>query len=121
MVLRRVVQPLGKQTVCVHLEWQVDAMSNMETITVALPTELARMIQERVARGDYESESAVVIDALQLFEGEFTPYDDWLRAEVLPVLEACEANPGRLMPAEEVFSRLEARHRRDLQDVGRAS
>ena len=87
-------------------------MANIERLTIALPAELAETVRNAVASGDYASSSEVLRDALR----------DWKlkrrieQQEIDSVRRAIEEGlndlrAGRVKPAEEVFSRLEAKYR----------
>ena len=87
-------------------------MSNIERLTIALPRELAESVRSAVASGDYASSSEVFRDALR----------DWKvkrriqQEETATVRDAIaeglrDLRAGRLKPAEEVLSRLEAKYR----------
>jgi antitoxin ParD1/3/4 len=45
-------------------------MPKVETISITLPPEMANWIREAVARGEYASASAVILDALREWERE---------------------------------------------------
>lgn len=87
-------------------------MSNIERLTIALPKELADSVRNAVTSGDYASSSEVCRDALR----------DWkvkrriLQEESATVREAIaeglkDLRAGRVKPAEDVLSRLEAKYR----------
>ena len=86
-------------------------MDDVRTITVTLPAEVVDRVEERVASGEYLSASDVVRDGLKQLEGDkdWAPSDEWLRREVLPVLDECERDPSRLLSSDEV--------RRELHDL----
>lgn len=87
---------------------------------ITLPSDLARVVEDKVASGEYPDESAVMRESLEDWFGqEPVLRDEFLRAEVLPVLEACRADPSLLIPAQEVWNRLEERYRRDMKALGR--
>lgn len=94
-------------------------MSDTRLLTVELPASLVRMIESKVAAGEYGSESDVVRESLEAVHAVTGPSDEWLRREAVPVYEACLADPTRLRPAEEVFARLDERYRRDMRALGR--
>ncbi|MGA0595964.1 hypothetical protein [Enterovirga sp. CN4-39] len=95
-------------------------MSDTETITIELPSELARELHDRVARGEYGSESEAVKTALESLD-VFIPSDEWVIREVLPVIEECERDPSQLLSPEEVVDRIDDLHRRTLDARNRAA
>lgn len=81
-----------------------------EKRTVDLSTEQVRFIDGLVASGGYASASEVVDAGLNALKEREGAIERWLREEVAPVYDAMQADPGRGIPAEEVESRLRARH-----------
>ena len=72
----------------------------------------AELIRELVESGRYGSAAEVVLDALSLLRDREllrTARRDWLRAEIQKGVES--ADRGELIPAEDVFDRLEAKYR----------
>ena len=96
-------------------------MDDVRTITVTLPAGLVERMEQQVASGEYTSASDAVRIGLELLgeDEEFVPSDEWLRREVLPVIDECARDPSRLIPAEEVFAGLERRATDDDRAVGR--
>lgn len=93
-------------------------MSETRRLTVDLPASLVRMLEEKVAAGEYVSESALVQESLEALRDVPGPDDIWLRREAVPVHEACTADPSRLRVADDVFARLEERYREDMRRLG---
>ena len=72
----------------------------------------ADMIRELVESGRYGSAAEVVLEGLALVrERELASkaHDEWLKAQVQKGIDS--ADRGELIPAEEVFDRLEAKYR----------
>jgi antitoxin ParD1/3/4 len=72
----------------------------------------ADLIRELVESGRYDSAAEVVLDALSLLRDQELlrkAQRDWLKAEIQKGIDPAER--GELMPAEEVFDRLEAKYR----------
>jgi antitoxin ParD1/3/4 len=91
-------------------------MKSARKRAVPLPEEEADYVDSLVAAGTYATDSEVVragLDALRAQEAEI---EDWLREEVLPVVEAMEADPSRGIPIDEVFDAIRARHREQVKD-----
>lgn len=86
-------------------------MSQIERMTVALPTEMANIVRSAVTSGEYASSSEVFRDALR----------DWKRKRALQEQEVDAIHAGvkkglddlkaeQVQSAEEVLSRLEAKY-----------
>ena len=72
----------------------------------------ADLIRELVESGRYGSAAEVVLDALSLLRDRELlrkAGQDWLKAEIQKGIDS--ADRGELIPAEEVFDRLEAKYR----------
>lgn len=83
-------------------------MPGVERMTVTMPSELAEVLRQTVAGGEYASTSEVVREALR----------DWTRArdaerrdlEILRAAIRAGLDSGPALPAEEVFAELRARY-----------
>lgn len=78
-------------------------------VTVTLG-EMQPKVDARVASGDYASVSEVIRAGLRALEREEREFDAILKAKVAEAL----ADPRPGMPMDEVFARLEERHRKRL-------
>ncbi len=82
-------------------------------LTLTLSEETIRTIEDQVASGRYTDASEVVeisIEGLRMDQDQQdfeTDPDEWIRREVLPVLDALEADPSSGLTVEEVFASLE--------------
>ncbi|MFY9936268.1 MAG: type II toxin-antitoxin system ParD family antitoxin [Silvibacterium sp.] len=85
-------------------------MPSREMKTISLPAAEVDRIEALVESGAYPSSAEVVREALIALDEHNTSIEAWLREEILPVAEAYDADPGRGIPAEEVFARLRARY-----------
>ena len=86
-------------------------MRNTLQLSITLPRELARMVKEKVASGAYSSESEVIREGLRALQHQDAAIETWLRDEVVPAQQRVLRGEEKLVPAEEVFGRLEARYR----------
>ncbi|MBP1807716.1 type II toxin-antitoxin system ParD family antitoxin [Rubellimicrobium aerolatum] len=83
-------------------------MPGVERMTITMPSELAEVLRQTVAGGEYASTSEVVREALR----------DWARArdaerrdlEALRAAIKAGLDSGPGLPAEEVFAELRARY-----------
>ncbi len=82
-----------------------------EKLSITLPRDMARMIRGKVEAGAYASNSEVIREALRLMqehEGEKAQKLAWLREKIDHSLD----DPRPSVEGDEVFARLEERHRR---------
>ena len=84
---------------------------------VLLPVEQASYLDSLVQSGAYASESDVVIAGLEALQARDQTIEEWLREEVLPAYDAIQADPSRLIPAEEVLAKLRS-HAQRREDAG---
>jgi len=85
-------------------------MPSPEKRTFSLPTEQAGYIDTLVASGSYASGSEVVRAGLRALQERDAAVEKWLREEVVSVCDAMQSDPGRAIPAEQVFAAIRARH-----------
>lgn len=79
------------------------------SFTITVSDKVAKLVKEKIASGEYESESEAFSDGLiQLDVCEFD--DATLLAAIKPAYDAYLRDPSRAMPAEEVFAGLSARY-----------
>ncbi|MFZ1427400.1 MAG: type II toxin-antitoxin system ParD family antitoxin [Geminicoccaceae bacterium] len=86
-------------------------MSVTEKLSITLPRDMAEMIRGKVRAGTHASNSEVIREALRLMqeqEGLKAQKLLWLREKI----DRSLADPQPSVDAEEVFTRLEERHRR---------
>jgi antitoxin ParD1/3/4 len=85
-------------------------VQNVEKLSITLPREMARVIREKVAAGEYASNSEMIREALRLLQAE-----DAIRAEKLAALRQkinrSIAAGGPSLEADEVFERLKVRRK----------
>lgn len=78
--------------------------------TVSLPPEQSRYIDTLVASGAYATASEVVRAGLRALQERDAAVERWLRGEVVPVAAAMRADPGRSIPASQVFAGIRDLH-----------
>ncbi len=96
-------------------------MSATERRTFSLPAEQALYIDSLVATGTYASSSEVIRAGLRALQERDAAVDRWLREDVVPVAAALRADPGRALPADEVFGEIRALHARRRKSVNRGA
>ena len=86
-------------------------MPTTEKLSITLPRDMAEMIRGKVQAGAYASNSEVIREALRLLQEQ-----DGLKAQKLAwmreKIDRALADPRPSLEADEVFERLEERHRR---------
>jgi antitoxin ParD1/3/4 len=93
-------------------------MRSTRQLSITLPIKMAEMIREKVSSGAYASESEVIRDGLRSLQEREVAVERWLRNEVLPSLEAHEADPSRAIPIEDVFDGMAERRRTRRRSAG---
>lgn len=91
-------------------------MPAAEKRTFSLPTEQASYIDGLVSSGSYATASEVVRAGLRALQERDAAVDRWLREEVVGVAQAMQADPGRGIPAAQVFAELRDLHGQRLKD-----
>jgi antitoxin ParD1/3/4 len=79
--------------------------------TFSLPADQAQYIDSLVASGTYTTASEVVAAGLRELQERDAALEQWLREEVVPVVDAMEADPSRGIPADQVLAELRSHHR----------
>lgn len=87
-------------------------MRTTRQLSITLPTEMADMIQAKVASGEYASESEVIRDGLRAMMARDQAIEDWLRTEVVAADDALDADPASGLSLEEVRARLAAQRQK---------
>ncbi len=82
-------------------------MQSAETISITLPDDLMRLIQQKVGSGDYASASDVIAEAMRHWQDR--ERDERL-AGIRARVDRSLADPRPSRPINEVFDRLEQRH-----------
>ena len=90
-------------------------MPSVEKLSITLPYEMARMVKEKVHSGAYSSNSEVIREGLRLLQDQ-----EAIRLEKLAALRekiSQSLDDGRpSLNAEDVFNRLEERHRERIKE-----
>ena len=77
----------------------------------ALNDHYENFIRKQLESGRYNNASEVVRAGLRMLEDFEAERERWLREEIPARLTELQRDPAKAIPAETVFSRLEARHR----------
>lgn len=81
-------------------------MRTTRQLSITLPKEMAKMVSERVASGEYANESEVVRDGLRALMEREKATEDWLRNEVVQAYDAMKKEPVRGRSLDEVRATL---------------
>lgn len=84
-------------------------MRTTEVLSITLPHDVVQMVKDKVASGEYGSESDVIRDGLRSLEVSDASVENWLGTEVAETYDRVMADPkGASLCAEEARSRLTA-------------
>ncbi len=87
-------------------------MRSTQQFSVTLPHEMAEMVRDKVASGEYASESEVIRDGLRALQARDRAMEYWLREQVVPARDALKADPSRAVSVQDVRRTLMATHDR---------
>jgi len=76
-------------------------------MSITLPNEMAASIKERVAAGEYASESEVVREGLRTLAARDAAVEKWLQTEVIPAYAEAIEHPELSIGAEEMAAKLQ--------------
>jgi antitoxin ParD1/3/4 len=85
-------------------------MSTTQKRTFSLPAAQGKYIDKLVKSGGYASGSEVVRAGLRALKERDAAMEQWLREEVVPVIEEYEADPSRTISDKEVFESIRREH-----------
>ncbi len=92
-------------------------MAKVVKRTFSLTEAQAKFIDSKVASGSYASGSEVVRAGLRVMEEDDAVLDDWLRREVVPVIDRIKLGEEKLLTPDEVRKSL----RREYQKLLKAA
>jgi antitoxin ParD1/3/4 len=81
-------------------------MRSTQQMSVTLPLEMARLVRDKVASGEYASESEVIRDGLRSLLARDRAMEDWLRTDVAAAHDELRANPKSGVPLKHVRAAL---------------
>ncbi len=81
-------------------------MRSTQQMSITLPIEMAEAVKNRVAAGEYATESEVIRDGLRALLARERAVENWLHAQVLPAYDALKADPSRGLTADQIRARL---------------
>ncbi len=81
-------------------------MPTTQSLNITLPLEMAQMVKNKVLSGEYASESDVIQDGLLTLTEHDAAIEKWLHDEVVPTLDAINADPSQLLSADEAWKQI---------------
>nr|WP_210320000.1 type II toxin-antitoxin system ParD family antitoxin [Pseudaminobacter soli] len=75
-------------------------------LTITLPSDMAQMVKDKVASGEYASESEVIRDGLRSLAQRDAAIERWLREEVVQTIAGVDEGTTQLMTLDEAKQRL---------------
>ena len=84
-------------------------MRTTQALSVTLPHEMARMLKDKVASGEYATESEVIREGLRALQAQEQAVERWLRDEVARSVDEVAASPDGVVPVEDVLARIKAK------------
>jgi antitoxin ParD1/3/4 len=90
-------------------------MRTTQQMSITLPNEMAQLVREKVASGEYASESEVIRDGLRSLAARDRALEEWLRTDVVRAYEELRANPESGTPLHAIRVALAAQHQRAVR------
>lgn len=91
-------------------------MRTTQQLSITLPKEMASMIKEKVATGEYATESEVIREGLRALIARDRAVDAWFKEQVGPAYDALQSDPSRAIGIEEIRAKLAARHAKSSEN-----
>ena len=82
--------------------------------SITLPNEMAEIVKNKVASGEYASESEVLREGMRALMARDKAIDSWLLHSVAPAYDALKEDPSRALTLDQVRKRLTAEHEKAL-------
>lgn len=90
-------------------------MRTTQQFSITLPNEMADAVREKVASGEYATESEVIRDGLRVLLARDRAVDKWLLEQVVPAYDALKADPSRAVSVDSVRARLAKEHKATVE------
>jgi antitoxin ParD1/3/4 len=87
-------------------------MRTTAQLSITLPKALASAVKARVTSGQYASESEVIRDGLRALLERERAIEHWLQAEVVPTMEALQADRTQALSVREARQAIAAQPER---------
>lgn len=83
-------------------------MRTTRQLSITLPNDMAEALRDRVAAGEYASESEVIREGLRALFARDRAVEAWLQTEVTAAYDAAVADASRTVSAQAVRARIAA-------------
>ena len=93
-------------------------MRKTQSLSITLPHDMAKAVKQKVASGDYATESEVIREGLRALNERDAALENWLRTEGVARYDAYKRD-GQAEPAEKVFAQLRRYHSKRLKRPAR--
>lgn len=92
-------------------------MRSTQQLSITLPGEIAQLVREKVAAGQYASESEMIHDGLRILLERTNAVELWLKEQVAPAYDLLKADPSRAVSVAQVRERLAAEHNKATSNL----
>ncbi len=87
-------------------------MRTTQQFSITLPNEMADIVKNKVAVGEYATESEVIRDGLRVLMARDRTMNSWLQHTVGPAYDALKADPARAVTIGQLRATLAAEHKK---------
>lgn len=94
-------------------------MRNTSPLSITLPHDMAAMVKEKVASGEYATESEVIRDGLRVLKARDEMIEAWLRDEIAKSYDEFVAGNKGGVPGKDMMAKLRATYRARLSNRGK--
>jgi putative addiction module CopG family antidote len=89
-------------------------MRTTQQFSITLPNEMADIVKNKVAAGEYATESEVFRDGLRVLMARDRAMNSWLQQTVAPAYDALKADPKRAVTIDQVRATLADEHKKAM-------
>ncbi len=90
-------------------------MRTTQQMSITLPNDMANTLREKVAAGEYASESEVLREGLRALMARDRAMESWLERDVAAAHDALRADPSRAVGLKQLRASLSALHEKTMQ------
>ena len=90
-------------------------MRTTQQFSITLPNEIAETIRNKVAVGEYATESEVIRDGLRVLMARDRAVENWLQTQVGSAYDKLKADSTRAVTPKQVKTQLAAEHQKMLK------
>ena len=88
-------------------------MRTTQQFSITLPNEMADALKNKVATGEYATESEVIRDGLRTLMMRDRAVEKWLHKEVGAAYDALKADPARAVTVDQMRAKLADEHKKN--------